>query len=89
MIVEVAPEELGHVLFTTGGTEAIERAVRMARLHNGRPKVLAAYRSYHGSTTTSTHLTGDPGAGPMTPARRVLSASSAPSCTALDLSRSL
>jgi taurine--2-oxoglutarate transaminase len=31
----------------------------MARLHSGRPKVLAAYRSYHGSTTTSIHLTGD------------------------------
>jgi taurine---2-oxoglutarate transaminase len=58
-IVEVAPDGLGHVLFTTGGTEAIEHAVRMARLHNGRPKVLAAYRSYHGSTTTSIHLTGD------------------------------
>jgi taurine---2-oxoglutarate transaminase len=60
LIVEVAPEGLGHVLFTTGGTEAIEHAVRMARLHNGRPKVLAAYRSYHGSTPTSIHLTGDP-----------------------------
>jgi taurine--2-oxoglutarate transaminase len=60
LIVEVAPEGLGHVLFSTGGTEAIEHAVRMARLHNGRPKVLAAYRSYHGSTTTSIHLTGDP-----------------------------
>jgi taurine---2-oxoglutarate transaminase len=58
-IVEVAPDGLGHVLFTTGGAEAIEHAVRMARLHNGRPKVLAAYRSYHGSTTTSIHLTGD------------------------------
>ena len=31
LIVEVAPEGLGHVLFTTGGTEAIEHAVRMAR----------------------------------------------------------
>jgi taurine---2-oxoglutarate transaminase len=60
LIVTVAPDGLGHVLFTTGGTEAIEHAVRMARLHNGRPKVLAAYRSYHGSTTTSIHLTGDP-----------------------------
>jgi len=60
LIVEVAPDGLGHVLFTTGGTEAIEHAVRMARLHNGRPKMLAAYRSYHGSTTTSIHLTGDP-----------------------------
>ena len=60
LIVEVAPEGLRHVLFTTGGTEAIEHAVRMARLYTGRPKVLAAYRSYHGSTTTSIHLTGDP-----------------------------
>ena len=60
MIVDVAPEGLERVLFTTGGTEAIEHAVRMARLHTGRPKVLAAYRSYHGSTTTSIHLTGDP-----------------------------
>ena len=60
LIVEVAPDGLGHVLFTTGGSEAIEHAVRMARLHTGRFKVLAAYRSYHGSTTTSIHLTGDP-----------------------------
>jgi taurine--2-oxoglutarate transaminase len=60
LIVEVAPARLGHVLFTTGGTEAIEHAVRMARLYTGRPKVLAAYRSYHGSTATSIHLTGDP-----------------------------
>ena len=60
LIVEIAPDGLGHVLFTTGGTEAVEHAVRMARLHTGRHKVLAAYRSYHGSTTTSIHLTGDP-----------------------------
>jgi 4-aminobutyrate aminotransferase-like enzyme len=32
----------------------------MARLYTGRPKVLAAYRSYHGSTHASIHLTGDP-----------------------------
>ncbi|WLQ07033.1 aspartate aminotransferase family protein [Arthrobacter oryzae] len=60
LIVQVAPQGLGHVLFTTGGTEAIEHAVRMARLYTGRPKVLAAYRSYHGSTAASIHLTGDP-----------------------------
>ncbi len=60
LIVDVAPAGLGRVLVTTGGSEAIEHAARMARLHTGRPKVLAAYRSYHGSTTTSIHLTGDP-----------------------------
>lgn len=49
LIVDVAPDGLGHVLFTTGGTEAIEHAVRMARLHNGRPKVLAE----RGATSTA------------------------------------
>ena len=32
----------------------------MARLHTGRHKVLSAYRSYHGATSTSINLTGDP-----------------------------
>jgi taurine--2-oxoglutarate transaminase len=59
MIVHVAPAGLNHVMFTNGGTEAIEHAARMARLHTGRPKLLAAYRSYHGATSTSMHLTGD------------------------------
>jgi taurine---2-oxoglutarate transaminase len=48
------------VFFTTGGTEAVEHAVRMARLHTGRPKILSAYRSYHGATAMSINLTGDP-----------------------------
>jgi taurine--2-oxoglutarate transaminase len=59
MITDVAPDGLNHVLFTTGGTEAIEHATRMARVHTGRPKLLAAYRSYHGATTTSMQLSGD------------------------------
>jgi taurine---2-oxoglutarate transaminase len=59
LVVDVAPAGLNHVMFTTGGTEAIEHATRMARVHTGRPKLLAAYRSYHGATTTSMHLTGD------------------------------
>jgi taurine--2-oxoglutarate transaminase len=32
----------------------------MARLHTGRHKVLAAYRSYHGATAGAIALTGDP-----------------------------
>lgn len=82
LIVDVAPANLGHVLFTTGGTEAIEHAVRMARLYTGRPKVLAAYRSYHGSTTTSIHLTGDPRRWASDTGAAAPSTSSARSCTA-------
>jgi taurine--2-oxoglutarate transaminase len=32
----------------------------MARLHTGRPKVLSAYRSYHGGTQQAVNITGDP-----------------------------
>jgi taurine--2-oxoglutarate transaminase len=48
------------VFFTNGGADAVENAVRLARLHTGRATVLAAYRSYHGNTTTAISLTGDP-----------------------------
>ena len=60
LIAELAPPALNRVLFTTSGAEAVENAVRMARLHTGRHKVLSAYHSFHGSTTTAIHLTGDP-----------------------------
>ncbi len=60
LITERTPGELNKVFFTNGGAEAIEHAVRMARLHTGKYKVLSAYRSYHGGTSTAINLTGDP-----------------------------
>ncbi len=60
LIAEISPEGLEHVFFTNGGAEAIEHAVRMARLHTGRIKVLSRYRSYHGGTNTAINVTGDP-----------------------------
>ncbi len=60
LIAELAPGDLDMVFFTNGGTEAVENAVRMARVHTGRHKVMSAYRSYHGATGTSITLTGDP-----------------------------
>src|SRR6476646_1653937 len=60
LITELAPGDLNRVFFTNGGAEATENAMRMARLHTGRHKVLAAYRSYHGATAGSIAMTGDP-----------------------------
>ncbi len=60
LIAGLAPQGLEHVFFTNGGAEAIEHAVRMARLHTGRIKVLSRYRSYHGGTNVAVNLTGDP-----------------------------
>jgi taurine--2-oxoglutarate transaminase len=67
LITEVAPEGLDCVFFTNGGAEANENALRMARLHTGRHKVLATYRSYHGATGGSITLTGDPRRWPSEP----------------------
>jgi taurine--2-oxoglutarate transaminase len=68
LIVEVAntgadaddARALSMVFFTNGGAEATENAVRMARLHTGRHKVLTTYRSYHGGTAAAITMTGDP-----------------------------
>jgi len=68
LIAERAGGDLEMVFFTNGGAEANENAIRMARLHTGRHKVLAAYRSYHGATAGSIALTGDPRRWPNEPA---------------------
>jgi taurine--2-oxoglutarate transaminase len=60
LIAELAPGDLDMVFFTNGGADANENAVRMARLHTGRMKVLSAYRSYHGATGGTIAITGDP-----------------------------
>ncbi|WP_067888046.1 aspartate aminotransferase family protein [Nocardia vaccinii] len=60
LIAERTPGELKQIFFTNGGADAVEHAVRMARLHTGRTKVLARYRSYHGGTDLAVNLTGDP-----------------------------
>ena len=60
LIAEVAPGDLNRVFFTNGGAEAIENAVRIARHHTGRHKVLTMYRSYHGATAGAITMTGDP-----------------------------
>ena len=60
LITELAPGDLNMVFFTNGGAEATDNAIRMSRLHTGRQKVLATYRSYHGATGGAIAVTGDP-----------------------------
>ena len=59
-ITELAPEGMNKVFFTNGGADANENAIRMARLHTGRRKVMSFYRSYHGNTGSAIASTGDP-----------------------------
>src|SRR5437773_7031640 len=59
-LAEILPGDLDKVFFTLGGAEAIENAIKLARHHTGRHKVLARYRAYHGATFGAMTLTGDP-----------------------------
>jgi taurine---2-oxoglutarate transaminase len=59
-LAELAPAGMEKVFFTNGGADANENAIRMARLHTGRSKVLSFYRSYHGNTGAAIVSTGDP-----------------------------
>ena len=58
-IVSRAPAGFRKVFFTNGGADANENAIRMARLHTGRDKILSTYRSYHGNTGAAIVSTGD------------------------------
>lgn len=59
-IVGLAGPNMSKVFFTNGGADAVENAIRMARLHTHKHKVLSFYRSYHGNTGAAIQATGDP-----------------------------
>ena len=59
-IVELAGGKAAKVFFTNGGADGVENAIRMARLHTHKHKILSTYRSYHGNTGSAIQATGDP-----------------------------
>ncbi|MEU0868906.1 aminotransferase class III-fold pyridoxal phosphate-dependent enzyme [Nocardia brasiliensis] len=59
-LAEITPGDLNSFFFACSGTEANEAAIRLARAYTGRSKVIARYRSYHGSTAGALTLTGEP-----------------------------
>ena len=67
LLAEVTPGDLTMSFFTSGGTEANENAIKLARWYTGRQKIVARYRSYHGATAGSISLTGDPRRWPAEP----------------------
>jgi taurine--2-oxoglutarate transaminase len=60
-VADVTPHRaLTKVLFTLGGADANENAIKLARGYTGRHKILTRYRSYHGATAGAMAATGDP-----------------------------
>lgn len=76
-LVDLAPDDLNHVYFTSGGSEGIEAALKMARHHHyrrgdtDRTWILARHRAYHGVAYGGGTASGFPlyhdGFGPMLP----------------------
>ena len=59
-LAEIAPGSLNKTFFTLGGAEAIENAIKLARVYTGRHKIITQYRSYHGATYGAISAGGDP-----------------------------
>jgi taurine--2-oxoglutarate transaminase len=60
LLSEITPGNLNRFLFTLGGADANENAIKLARAYTGRHKILSRYRSYHGASAGAMALTGDP-----------------------------
>ncbi|HEX7415163.1 MAG TPA: aminotransferase class III-fold pyridoxal phosphate-dependent enzyme [Bacteroidia bacterium] len=59
-LAEITPGTLNRTFFTNGGTEAVEHAIKTARLYTGRHKIITLYQSYHGATYGALCAGGDP-----------------------------
>jgi adenosylmethionine-8-amino-7-oxononanoate aminotransferase len=86
----LTPDGLNRVFFVSGGSEAVESAIKLARQHavasgqSARWKVISRTPSYHGATLGALALTGyDPLTEPFEPMMRMMPKVPAP-CAYLD-----
>lgn len=59
-LAAVLPDGLGRIFLCNSGTEAIEAALKIARLTTGRKQVVATKRGFHGRTMGSLSATWNP-----------------------------
>lgn len=59
-LAEITPGNLKKSFFTLGGAEAVENAIKIARVYTGRPKIITQYQSFHGATYGAFSAGGDP-----------------------------
>ena len=57
-LAEITPGKLQYSFFVNSGTEAVEGALKVARLATGRKKFIAAKNAFHGKTFGSLTATG-------------------------------
>jgi LysW-gamma-L-lysine/LysW-L-ornithine aminotransferase len=59
-LIEVAPEHMTHAFLANSGAEAIDGAIKFARLTTGRSKIIATKNGFHGRTIGAVSLTWNP-----------------------------
>ena len=58
LLTKILPEKLNQVYLVNSGTEANEGALKLAKKHTGKTKLIAFKNSYHGDTHGSLSITG-------------------------------
>ena len=67
MLAEVTPGDLDHIYLVSGGSEAVETAIKaarqaqMARGFKDKYKIISHHDSYHGMTLATLGVSGSPG----------------------------
>lgn len=59
-LAEITPGSLKKTFFTNAGAEAVENAIKFARIYTGRHKIISLYQSYHGASYGAMSVGGDP-----------------------------
>jgi len=60
LLAEIAPGDMQNVFVANSGTESIEGAMKIARVHTGRPGFVVAEAAFHGKTLGALSLMGKP-----------------------------
>jgi putrescine aminotransferase len=58
LLAEITPGDIQYSFFVSSGTEAVEGAMKLAKLYTRKSGFIAAVRGFHGKTTGSLALTG-------------------------------
>ncbi len=58
LMAEITPGDIDHAFFVGSGTEAVEGALKIARLHSGKHSFISTVRAFHGKTSGSLSVMG-------------------------------
>lgn len=58
LLAQITPGDLQYSFIGNSGTEAVEGAIKLAKIHTGREKIISTINSFHGKTLGALSATG-------------------------------